>query len=432
MRLAVIGTGYVGLVTGAGLSDFGNDVTVVGLDPATIEGLKGGDIDVYEPGLEALVHHNVEAGRMRFTTELEQAVRDAEVVIIALRVRTNADGSAELTELFEVADRIGKVIDDYKVIATKSTVPVGTTDRLAVRIGAHGSTPFGVASNPSFLKEGDAVMDFMRPGRVVIGTTDSRAADVLRRLYAPLVRGGDSIQVVDPRSAELAKYATSALLATRISFMNEVARLTEELGGDIEAVRQIMSTDPRIGDQYLFVGPGFGGTNFGNDLAMLVASARQAGRALGVVEATQAANETQKHVLCQKLQFHFGDLTGKRVAVWGLAFKPRTDDIGGSPAIALVDELLERGAKVVVHDPRAMPRAAQRYADRVELAEDMYAAADGVDALVLVTEWHLYRTPDFRRIAEAMAGKLVIDGRNVWDPKELREHGLRHVGLGRP
>jgi len=432
MRLAVIGTGYVGLVTGAGLSDFGNDVAIVGLDPEVIEGLRRGEIDVYEPGLEALVKHNTEAGRMRFTTELEAAVREAEVVIIALRVRTNADGSAELTELFEVADRIGKVVDDYKVIATKSTVPVGTTDRLTVRIGAHGSTPFGVASNPSFLKEGDAVMDFMRPGRVVIGTSDSRAAEVLRRLYAPLVRGTDGIVVVDPRSAELAKYATSALLATRISFMNELARLSEELGGDIEAVRTIMSTDPRIGGQYLFVGPGYGGTNFGNDLAMLVASAQQAGRALGVVEATQAANEAQKHVLCQKLQFHFGDLTDKRVGVWGVAFKPRTDDIGGSPGVALVDELLERGAQVVVHDPRAMPRVRGRYGDRVVLAEDMYAATEAIDALVLVTEWHLYRTPDFGRIAKAMQGNVVVDGRNVWDPLVLREHGLRHIGIGRP
>lgn len=431
MRIAVIGTGYVGLTTGAGFSDFGNDVTIVGFDDEVVERLQAGEITLYEPGLSDLVQSNVEGGRLRFSTDLEGAVRDAEVVMTALKIVPDDRGAADLGELFAVADRIGKVLDSYKVIATRSTVPVGTADRLAVRIGAHSSTPFGVVSNPAFLKEGDAVNDFLKPDRVVIGTSDERAARILERLYAPLLRTPERLVVVDARSAELAKYAASALLATRISFMNELAGLAEELGADIERVRQIMGADPRIGPEFLFVGPGFGGTLFQRDIAFLLASAREAGRELGVTEATWRANERQKQLLIHKLTRQLGDLGDKVVGLWGLSFKPRTDDVGGGPAMALVDALLERGARVQVHDPAALDRVRALYGERLRYADSMYEAAEGADALVLVTEWHQYRNPDFGRIARGMRGKLVVDGRNVWGADQLRENGLRYVGIGR-
>jgi UDPglucose 6-dehydrogenase len=431
MRIAVIGTGHVGLVASAGLSESGNDVACVGLEGAVVERLGRGDLGLFEPGLDALAATNVAAGRLRFTGELEEAVRAAEVVLIALRIGIGADGSADLGELFSVADRIGRALDGYKVIALKSAVPVGTADRLSVRIGAHGSIPFAVASNPAFLKEGDALEDFMKPARVVIGTKDARAAEVLRRLYAPFVRTIDRILVVDARTAELSKYAASALLAARISCMNELALLCDEIGADIELVRRIMGADPRIGPKSLFVGPGFGGSDFQNDISMLLSTARDAGQQLSVLSATHEANVRQKGVLLQKLTRHLGDLEGKVVAVWGLAYKPRTNDIGQAPALSLIDALLARGAVVRAHDPQALANARAHYGARVAFTESMYEAAEGADALVLVTEWHPYRRPDFTRIAGAMRGKLLLDGRNVWDSDELREKGLRYVGIGR-
>jgi UDPglucose 6-dehydrogenase len=431
MRIAVIGTGHVGLVASAGLSELGNDVKCVGLDEEDVSRLAAGKSKVFEPGLAALMATNVKGGRLEFTTDVEGSVQFAEVVIIAIRLPVSADGDSDLAPLFALADRIGKSIDSYKVIATKSTVPVGTADRLGVRIGAHGSVPFGVASNPSFLKEGDAVQDFMKPARVVIGTSDQRTEEILRRLYAPFVRTQDRILVVDARTAELAKYAASALLASRISFMNELALLAGEVGADIELVRRIIGADPRIGPKYLFVGPGFGGTEFVGDIAMLLATARQAGQQLSVVSAAHATNEEQKKVLVSRLTRELGDLEGKRVSVWGLAYKPRTSDIGGAPAVALIDGLLARGATVLAHDPRAADNAKHHYGDRITFTETMYDACVDADALVLVTEWHQYRRPDFSRIAELMRGKLLLDGRNVWDKEELRENGLRYVGLGR-
>lgn len=431
MRIAVIGTGHVGLVTSAGLSEFGNDVTCVGLEEEDVSRLAAGQSAVFEPGLAALIANNMEGGRLEFTTDLEDAVGAAEIVIIALRIPIGEDDTSDLTELFSIADRIGRSIESYKVIVTKSTVPVGTADRLGVRIGAHGSVPFAIASNPSFLKEGDAVQDFMKPARVVIGTSDARAAEILRRLYAPLVRTRDRILVVDARTAELSKYAASALLASRISFMNELALLADEMGADIEQVRRIIGADPRIGPKSLFVGPGFGGTDFQNDISMLLSTARQASQQLAVVTAAHAANQKQKTVLVTRLGRELGDLEGKTIAVWGLAFKPRTNDIGEAPAIALIDQLLERGASVRAHDPQALENARALYGDRVAFTETMYEACEDADALVLVTEWHQYRRPDFRRIHDLMRGKLLLDGRNVWDHIELREKGLRYIGIGR-
>ena len=431
MRIAVIGTGYVGLVATAGFAEFGNEVSCVGSE-AEVERLVGGELDLYEPGLEALMQTNVSAGRVRFTSELEAAVEGADVVVIAIEASVDSEGAAQLDELFAVADRISGALHGYTVIVNQSTVPVGTTERLAVRIGARVDTPFTVVSNPAFLKEGDAVNDFMKPDRVLIGTDDSRAEEVLRRLYAPFVRTSDRILVVDQRSAELSKYAVSALLASRISFVNELANLCEELGADMEVVRRVMGADSRIGSKYLFVGPGFGGSHFNNDITMLLHSARECGRELAVLRATHEANQRQKQVLLGKLIRGLPKgVEGKTVAVWGLAFKPRTADIGKAPAIDLVDGLLEAGCKVRVHDPRAMDSARNHYGDRIEYADDMYAAADGADALVLVTEWHQYRRPDFNKILSIMAGRLLVDGRNVWDPAELKELGFRYLGVGR-
>ena len=372
MRVAVIGTGYNGLVCAAGFAEFGNDVVCVGFDEEQFERLSAGDLDFYEPGLSELIQSNVGAGRMTFTADLEDAVRAAAVVLITLRVPIT-DDSVDLSMLWSLADRIGKLLDGYTVVALRSTVPVGTCDRLAVRIGAHGAKTFGVASNPAFLKEGDAINDFMKPDRVVIGTNDDRAAEVLRSLYAPLVRTRDSIIVCGARSAELAKHAASALLASRISFINELAALADEIDADVETVRRIIGTDGRIGPKSLFVGPGYGGSHFHGDIAMLLASAREAGRELRVVSATHEANDKQKQVLLNKLGRHLGELEGKVVAVWGLAFKPRTDDIGEAPALRLIDGLLAADAVVQAHDPRAADGARRVYGDRVAFAETMYA-----------------------------------------------------------
>ncbi|MSP26074.1 MAG: UDP-glucose/GDP-mannose dehydrogenase family protein, partial [Myxococcales bacterium] len=360
MRIAIIGTGYVGLVTGACLADFGNDVVQVELDGARLARLEAGELPIYEPGLEPVIASNRAAGRYRFTGELEAAVRDAEVVYIAMRVNVKPSGEPQVGEILEVGDRIGKVIGsgdagDYKVIAARTTVPIGTVDRLRVRIGVHASVPFGVVSNPSFLKEGNAVEDFMKPDRIVIGTSDVRAAEILRRVYSPLLRARDCIFVTDSRSAELAKYATSALLATRVSFMNDLAMLAEEVGADIETIRKVMGADPRIGHKYLFVGPGFGGRLLQNDIGSLLHAAREAGRDLAIVRATHEINVRQKRVLAEKLERALqGSLDAKRIGIWGVSFKPKSADLGEAPALTLIDLLLEKGAKPVVHDPRAL------------------------------------------------------------------------------
>ncbi|MBM4376108.1 MAG: UDP-glucose/GDP-mannose dehydrogenase family protein [Deltaproteobacteria bacterium] len=441
MRIAVIGTGYVGLVTGACFADFGNDVIAVELDPARLARLEAGEVPIYEPGLEVILRSNREAGRYRFSQDLEQAVCDSDVVFVALRVDVGSDWIPVLDKVLEVADRIGKALvscpGDFKVIATRATVPVGTTDRLAVRIGAHVSlapgraAAFAVVSNPSFLKEGNAVEDFTRPDSVLIGTGDARAAEIMRRLYSPLTRTRDVIFITDARSAELSKYATSALLASRVSFMNDLAMLAEDLGADIEVVRRVLGEDPRIGPKYLFVGPGFGGRLLHNDLRALLHAAREAGRDLAIVRATDEINQRQKRVLSEKLERTLHGVEGKTVAVWGAAFKPMTADLGEAPALALIDRILALGGKVQAHDPHALENLRAHYGDRISYASTMYEAVTGAEALVLVTEWHSYRRPDFPRLLRLMRTPVLIDGRNVWDPAELRELGFRYHGLGR-
>jgi UDPglucose 6-dehydrogenase len=449
MQLAVVGTGYVGLVAGAGFADFGNDVACVDVSATKIEMLQRGQVPIYEPGLDVLIAKNTRDGRLRFSTDVAGAIRGAEVVFIAVGTPQADDGSADLSAVYEVGETIGKNLNDFKVIATKSTVPVGTADRLRQIISAQTSQPFAVASNPEFLKEGDALNDFMKPDRVIIGSDDPKAREVLRHLYNPFVRASDRIQVMDPRSAELTKYAANTLLASRISFMNDLAVLAEKLGADIELVRKGVGSDPRIGTKFLFAGPGFGGSCFPKDLSALLYAANAVGHDLEIVRATARVNVRQKKLLAQKVLARLsgdgagaaegagkgavegGALKGRTIAVWGLAFKPQTDDIREGPSLTLIDALLEAGATVQAHDPQAMPSIRAIYGNRVMLSDGMYGAAEGADALVLVTEWHEYRRPDFQRLKRILSAPMLFDGRNVWEPDELRGMGFDYTGIGR-
>lgn len=433
MRLAVIGTGYVGLVAGAGFSDFGNEVVCVDLDESRIERLRRGEIPIHEPQLEDLVKRNLAAGRLSFTTSTAEAVPNADVVILAVGTpQREDDGAADMRFIEAAAQQVGQALSDFAVIVTKSTVPVGTADRIRALVAAETKKPFAVASNPEFLKEGDAVNDFMKPDRVILGVDDERAARTLRNLYSPFVRTNDRIMVMDIRSAELTKYAANSMLAVRISFMNELALLAEKVGADIEHVRKGIASDPRIGNKFLFPGPGFGGSCFPKDIRALSHTARLHGSQLEIVEAADRANRRQKRVLGERIRQHFGgSLAGKRIALWGLAFKPETDDIREAPALQLVSDLLEAGAAVVGYDPVAMANVREHLGDRIELAFDMYSAAKGAHALALVTEWKQFRGADFRRLKGIMASPVVFDGRNIWDPQMMRELGFAYQAIGR-
>jgi UDPglucose 6-dehydrogenase len=431
MRIAVIGTGYVGLVAGAGFADFGNDVTCADVDSSKIARLQRGEIPIYEPGLDSLVESNAQNGRLRFSSSVAEAVAGAEIAVIAVGTPQSEDGSADMRHVLAVAEAIGKAMTGYLVVITKSTVPVGTAERVAAVIQENAQHPFSVVSNPEFLKEGDAVNDFMKPDRIIIGTDDPRAISTLRHLYAPFVRTNDRLLFMDARSAELTKYAANAMLATRISFMNELAGLAERVGADIEHVRRGLGSDPRIGPKFLFPGTGFGGSCFPKDLKALLHLSHAAEVPLDVVTAVDHVNTRQKTVLAAKLQKHFGELSGRRIAIWGLAFKPKTDDIREAPALALIDKLLAGGARVTAHDPAAMDAVRAIYGDRIAYAAGMYEALSGADALVLMTEWHEYRRPDFNRIKRELASPAVFDGRNIWDPAELRALGYTYHAIGR-
>ncbi len=434
MRIAVIGTGYVGLVAGAGFSDFGNNVTCVDLDQKRVEALRRGEIPIYEPGLEELVKRNADQGRLSFTTDASEAVPGADVAIIAVGTPQGGyGGGTQLDYVLAAARDIGRAMTGYTVVINKSTVPVGTAERVREAIAGETDHPFSVGSNPEFLKEGDAVNDFMKPARIIIGCDDEQAMEVLQNLYSPFVRTDDRILVMDVCSAELAKYAANAMLATRISFMNELALLAEKVGADIDKVRRGIGSDPRIGSKFLFPGPGFGGSCFPKDIRSLTHTARGQGVELSVVEAVDRANERQKRVLGSRVREHFGGgtLTGKRIAVWGLAFKPETDDVRESPAFTLIEDLIGAGASVAAYDPAAMETAREVLGDKCEYVDDPYAAAAGADALVIVTEWKMFRRPDFARLAEEMRGKALFDGRNVWDAKSVAKHGFTYYGIGR-
>ena len=434
MRICVVGTGYVGLVAGAGFADMGNEVVCIDIDAGKVERLRRGELTIFEPGLEPLVQSNVAEGRLRFSTDLVTEAPSAEVVVLAVGTPQGEDGSADLRALFAAAATLRGRLQAGAVVVTKSTVPVGTGDRLRAFIAEGHGQPFHVASNPEFLKEGAAVQDFLRPERVIIGTDDPIAVEKLRYLYDPFVRTSGRILVMDLRSAELSKYAANAMLATRISFMNEMARLCELLGADVEAVRAGVGSDGRIGTKFLFAGAGYGGSCFPKDPRALEHTARQVGLQLGVVRAVEEVNERQKRWLGEKVLAHFAAAAREKlVAVWGLAFKPGTDDVREAPAQVLVEQLLAAGCAVSVHDPVAIHAFAQAVGEREGLtyADNPYDAADGADALVLVTEWGEYRRPSFDRLAARMRGRALFDGRNVWDPAEVARHGLTCRGLGR-
>ncbi len=432
MRIAVIGTGYVGLVTATCLAESGNDVVGMDVDPRKIEALQAGRIPIYEPGLQELVQRNQKEERLRFTTDLAAAVQPAHVAFIAVGTPQAADGSADLTNVWKLADALAPHVTRDTLVVTKSTVPVGTNRALAERLSARAGFTVEVASNPEFLKEGAALDDFMKPDRVVVGVRRPEAADVLRELYAPFLRTEHPFLVMSPESAEMTKYAANALLATKISFINEVANLCERLGADVNDVRRGIGHDARIGFQFLFPGPGFGGSCFPKDVRALIHIARQAGGALRLMEAVDAVNEAQKQVLAEKIRRHYGSrLAGQTLAVWGLAFKPRTDDIREAPSLALIDALLAEEVSLRVHDPEALANVRALYGDRLTYCDRPYGALEGADGLVLVTEWQQFRHPDFDLMRRLLRQPVIFDGRNVYEPRAVVGHGFTYYGIGR-
>jgi len=433
VKVAVIGTGYVGLVVGACLAETGNDVLCADVDGAKIAGLKENRLPIYEPGLEPLVVRNQREGRLQFTTEVGRSVERSDVIVIAVGTPPDEDGSADLQHVLAAARAIGEHMNRPKIVITKSTVPVGTAARIRAEIAKHTSVSFHVCSNPEFLKEGAAVDDFMKPDRVVVGVDSEDAGRVLAELYAPFVRTGNPIIFMDTPSAEMTKYAANAMLATRISFMNQMARLCEAVGADVTLVRKGIGSDRRIGPAFLFPGPGYGGSCFPKDVKALMRTAEENGMRLDILESVEAANERQKRLLFEKVERHFdGKLAGTAVAVWGLAFKAETDDVRESPALVLVEALLSAGATVRVHDPAAVASARRHLGDRVTYAAHAYEAVDGAAALVIVTEWLEYRNPDFDRIKRLLVRPLIVDGRNLYDPVRLARLGFTYDSIGRP
>jgi UDPglucose 6-dehydrogenase len=432
VRVTVVGSGYVGLVAGACLAETGNDVVCADVDAGKIERLRRNEIPIYEPGLEELVARNQAEGRLRFTTDVGAAVEHGAVVFIAVGTPPGEDGSADLQQVLAVADAIGRHMNEPKVVVTKSTVPVGTAEEVRRAVAARTATPFFVASNPEFLKEGAAIDDFMKPDRVVLGVDSEVARERLGELYAPFVRTGNPILFMDIPSAEITKYAANAMLATRITFMNQVAELCERVGADVTSVRRGIGSDRRIGQAFLFPGPGYGGSCFPKDVKALVHTSHGVGTSPDILEAVERVNTRQKLVVLQKLrQALGGSAAGREVAVWGLAFKAETDDMRESPSIPLVEGLLADGARVRVHDPKAMAVARGIFGSRVRYAEGPYEALEGADALAIVTEWLVYRNPDFGRMRARMRHPLVVDGRNLYDPPRMGRLGFHYRSLGR-
>jgi UDPglucose 6-dehydrogenase len=434
MRIAVVGTGYVGLVTGTCFAETGHEVACVDVDEAKIAALREGRTPIYEPGLEELLARNIKAQRLTFSTELASAVRGAEVVFIAVGTPQGDDGNADLRAVLKVAHDVAAVAERYTVIVNKSTVPVGTAARLQAELAGRSKAPIDVVSNPEFLKEGAAIDDFQRPDRIVIGASSEKARALVAEIYAPFVRTESPIYFMDPASAELTKYAANAMLATRISFINEVAMLCERVGADVDSVRRAVGADARIGHPFLFPGVGYGGSCFPKDVKALVATARNHGLDFALLAAVDAVNDRQKRLLGQKAKAFFaphGGLRGRKVGVWGLAFKPKTDDLRSAPALALVDELLADGAIVSAHDPVAMPAARALLGERIQFAATPYAAVEGAEALFLVTEWSEFRQPDFARVLQLMKRPVIFDGRNIWKPERLRAQGFTYQGVGR-
>lgn len=439
MKVTVIGSGYVGLVTGTCLAEVGNHVCCLDVDPRKIAMLKNGDIPIYEPGLEEMVARNVAAGRLTFTEDVAESVTFGEVQFIAVGTPPDEDGSADLQYVTAAARNIARYMDSYKIVVDKSTVPVGTADKVRAAIEGElkqrgADYPFSVVSNPEFLKEGAAIDDFMKPDRIVIGVADEQAAETMRRLYEPFQRNHDRLLVMDIRSAELTKYAANAMLATRISFMNELANLAESLGADIEKVRRGIGSDPRIGYDFLYPGTGYGGSCFPKDVKALIATGRENSHDMLVLNAVEDANERQKQRLVEKVVAHFGEnLSGKRFALWGLAFKPNTDDMREAPSRVIVEQLTARGAEIIAYDPVAREEAERVMGDNSKLhfAEDMLTALSGADALLIATEWKAFRAPDWDTLKSALKTPLIFDGRNMYDPAWVRSQGFTYHAIGR-
>src|SRR5437667_4016099 len=432
MKLCVVGTGYVGLVAGTCFAESGNDVICIDNVAEKIEALRRGVVPIYEPGLAELIRRNVSEGRLSFSTDLADAVRRSIVCFIAVGTPSGEDGSADLRNVMDVAREIGRTMNGYRVVVAKSTVPVGTSARIREAVASATTQPFDVVSNPEFLKEGAAIDDFMKPDRVVIGSTSARAIDIMRELYEPFVRTGNPILIMDNASAEMTKYAANALLATRISFVNEIANLCERVGADVDHVRRGIGYDRRIGHHFLFPGVGYGGSCFPKDGKAVIHSAREHGMEFALLNAVEDVNEGQKGRLVEKVVAEFGpDLRGRRFAVWGLAFKPRTDDMREAPAITIVEGLLARGAAIAVHDPEALNEARKVFGERRTYQRAHYEAPAGADALLIVTEWNEFRRPDFARMKRLLRRPIIFDGRNLCDPAVLREHGFTYLPIGR-
>lgn len=433
MHLSVIGTGYVGLVSGTCFAETGNHVTCVDIDEKKVKSLSEGKITIYEPGLEKLFERNLQDKRLKFTTDLQQGIQDAEIIFLALPTPPGEDGSADLSYVLNVAEELGKIMTDYKVIVDKSTVPVGTVEKVKAAIAKNAKTPFDVVSNPEFLREGVAVEDFMKPDRVVIGTQSERAQQIMGELYAPFVRQGNPILYMDEASAELTKYAANSFLATKISFMNEIAILCEKLGADVDMIRRGIGSDSRIGKRFLFPGIGYGGSCFPKDVQALVKSSHQVDYEFKILKAVMKVNDAQKTFLVPKVKKYFNnDLKGKRIALWGLAFKPNTDDIREAPALYIIESLLQEGATVAAFDPEAAANVRKILGDKIDYIENEYDCLDGADALVIATEWSLFRTPDFELMGEKLKNKAIFDGRNLFSTAAMQRLGYHYESVGRP
>jgi UDPglucose 6-dehydrogenase len=432
MKIAVVGTGYVGLVTGTCFAETGNQVNCVDIDVEKVNRLRSGKVTIYEPGLDILFERNVKQGRLNFTTDLKEGIKDAKVIFLALPTPPSEDGSADLKYVLGVAENLGSLLEDYTIIVDKSTVPVGTAEKVAAKIRPNARVAFDVVSNPEFLREGVAIEDFMKPDRVVIGTSSDRAFKVMEELYAPFVRQGNPVIHMDERSAELTKYAANSFLATKITFMNEIANLCEKLGADVDAVRKGIGTDSRIGNRFLFPGIGYGGSCFPKDVQALAKSASEVGYDFKILNAMMKVNEEQKTRLLPTIKKHFnGSLRGKTIAFWGLSFKPQTDDIREAPAIVNIKALLSEGVNINAHDPEAMVNVKRIFNGELKYCDSPYDATSGADALFIATEWQQFRTPDFEKLSTSMKSKVIFDGRNLYNTSTMKDLGYTYYSIGR-
>ncbi|MFB1022612.1 MAG: UDP-glucose/GDP-mannose dehydrogenase family protein [Vicingaceae bacterium] len=432
MKIAVVGTGYVGLVTGTCLAETGNEVVCVDIDKAKVEKMKNGIVPIYEPHLDVIFERNIKQGRLTFTTDLAEAIKDATIIFLALPTPPGEDGSADLSYVLGVADQLGKMISDYKVIIDKSTVPVGTAEKVHAAVAANATVDFDIVSNPEFLREGFAVDDFLKPDRVVIGTESARAKELLTELYKPYVRQGNPIIFMDEKSAELTKYAANAFLATKITFMNEIANFCEKVGADVDAVRAGIGSDTRIGKRFLFPGIGYGGSCFPKDVQALAKSGAEVGYNFKILDSVMSVNQDQKTALMPKILEHYNEgIKGKKVALWGLAFKPDTDDIREAPALYLIDELLKAGASISAYDPEAMSNVQELVGDKISFALSAYDACKGADFLLIATEWAVFRNPDFKKVKDGLNESVIFDGRNLYDLPMMQKENFTYISIGR-